>query len=61
MRSIPKAVEEIRAADPGTSITVSTLRRWVKSGKVPAIPNGAHFLINMDVLQEIMAGNDPAQ
>ena len=58
MRSIPKAVEEIKAADPGTSITVSTLRRWVKEGKVPAVQNGTHFLINMEVLHDIMAGKN---
>ena len=57
IRSIPKAVKEIKAEDPGTSISVSTLRRWVKEGKIPHVKNGAHFMVDVDVVNEIMSGS----
>ena len=60
MRSIPKAVEEIRAKDPATCISVCVLRRWVKEGKVPTVKTGKNFLVNLDALEAYMAGGGPA-
>ena len=60
MRSIPKAVEEIRAKDPATCISVCVLRRWVKEGKVPRVKTGKNFLVNMDALEAYMAGGGSA-
>lgn len=56
MRSIPKAVEEIRKKDPETCISVCVLRRWVKEGKVPSVKTGKNFLINVDALERYMEG-----
>lgn len=56
MRSVPKAVEEIRAKDPETCISVCVLRRWVKEGKVPSRKTGKNYLVNMDALEAYMAG-----
>ncbi len=54
MRSIPKAVEEIRAKDPGSCISSSILRRWVKSGQIPCVKTGKNFIVNMDVLENYL-------
>lgn len=51
MRSIPKAVEEIKAKDPETCVSESVLRRWVKSGAVPSVKTGKNFLVNLDALE----------
>lgn len=56
MRSIPKAVEEIRTKDPETCISVCALRRWVKEGKVPSVKTGKNFLVNVDALERYMEG-----
>ena len=47
LRTIPSAVAEIRAADPNTQITVSTLRHLVRNGIIPIIPNGNRPLVDM--------------
>mgnify|MGYP001026096323 FL=1 len=60
MRSIPKAVEEIRAKDPETCISLCVLRRWVKEGKVPSRKTGKNYLVNMDALEAYMAGGGVA-
>lgn len=57
MRSIPKAVAEIRVKDPETNITAGILRRWVKEGKLPMIKTGKNFLVNMELLENYLAGN----
>lgn len=54
MRSIPKAVEEIRKKDPETCVSESVLRRWVKSGTIPSVKTGKNFLVNLDALEAYM-------
>ena len=56
MRTIPKAIEEIRAKDPNTCISATVLRRWVKSGTVPSVKTGKNFLVNIDALESYMEG-----
>ncbi len=34
VRTVPKAVAEIRQNDPNTFITVAIMRRWIKEGYV---------------------------
>ena len=56
MRSIPQAVAELKARDPGTNITVCILRRWVKEGKIKHTKTGKNFIVNMDDLEEYLRG-----
>ena len=58
MRSLPKAVDELRERDPETCISLCVLRRWVKEGKVKSVKTGKNFLVNMDNLEAYMAGGD---
>lgn len=60
MRSLPKAVDELRERDPETCISLCVLRRWVKEGKVKSVKTGKNFLVNMDNLEAYMAGGDSA-
>lgn len=46
MRTIPKAYEEVKRADPNTSLTLRALRRMVKSGEVPCIMVGTKRLVD---------------
>ena len=50
MRTLPQALEEIKKIDPASAISYPTLRRWCKSGYVPFVRNGSHYLVNLDAL-----------
>lgn len=48
IRTIEKAVEELKAVDPQTAITAWALRRLVVSGEIPSRKTGKKYLLNMD-------------
>lgn len=56
IRTIPKAVEEIRAKDPGTCVNYTALRRWVKEGKIRSFDGGKSPLIDLDELEQMVLG-----
>lgn len=47
MRTLPKAVEEVKRYGPDTCINVHALRHWVKQGKIPFVKTGKNFFINI--------------
>ena len=55
MRTIPQAFKEIKAMDPDTSITMSTLRRLVKEGIVETVQVANKRLLNLDLLFDRLA------
>ena len=50
MRTAQGAVATLKEEDPDTQITVSMVRRLVRSGKVPCVSMGRKKLINVDTL-----------
>lgn len=60
IRTIPKAVEEIKAKDPGTCITLNALRQWVRQGLVPSAKAGKNSLVDMDNLEAFLSNGGPA-
>lgn len=61
MRTIPKAYEEVKRADPNTSLTLRALRRMVNSGEVPCVMVGTKILVDLDLLFDVLSGyNDSA-
>ena len=50
MRTLAKAIAEIKAQDPNTALTHNQLRVLVKSGQVPCVMAGRHTLVNLDLL-----------
>lgn len=50
MRTLPEAAAELKSIDENTAVTLSALRRMVKSGELPYIAIGNKRLINFDVL-----------
>lgn len=54
MRTIGKAIAEIKAADPGSGISEYRLRAMVKTGAIPAVYAGNKALVNLDVLLEML-------
>ena len=62
MRTIPKAMEELKKADPETAVTKWALEKWIKSGELPHVKSGAYTLINMDNLYAFLEGKlNPAE
>ena len=61
MRTIPKAYEEVKRADPNTNLTLRALRRMVNSGEVPCVMVGTKRLVDLDLLFDVLSGyNDSA-
>ena len=62
MRFPQQALEELRRIDPQTPVSLSFIRRLVKSGAVPSVPVGAgkRRLVNFDALIEFLS-NPPAE
>ena len=57
MRTLPQAAAELKAADPETAISLSTLRLLVKRGELPAVHIRNRRLIDMDALTAYLKGN----
>nr|DAF53667.1 MAG TPA: hypothetical protein [Siphoviridae sp. ctMRT7]DAV59659.1 MAG TPA: hypothetical protein [Caudoviricetes sp.] len=56
IRTIPKAVAEIKAQDPGSYINERLLRRWLKDGTIKPVKGSyAYTLVNLDELERFLA------
>ena len=56
MRTIPKAFEEIKQADPNTDLTLRALRRMVNNGSIPTVQVGRKRLVDLDLLFDTLSG-----
>lgn len=55
MRTASGALEIIRAADPGTAVTLHYIRKLINTGEIPCVPVGRKKLVNVDRLLEYLA------
>ena len=58
MRTVKRAIDELRKLDSGTDLTEKALRRMISDGTVPSVRVGTKRLINIDLLLEILASGD---
>lgn len=58
VRTIKGALEELKAIDPNTSVTLYAIRKMVKQNKIPYIKTGNKILINMDNLIHYIEGKE---
>jgi hypothetical protein len=57
MRTAARCLEEIRAADPGTEITLHYIRKIIHTKQVPVVEVGRKKLVDVDaVLSYIESG-----
>ena len=56
IRTLPKAVEEIKAKDPGTCVSYTALRRWVKEGRIRSFDGGKSPLVDLDEVERMVTG-----
>ena len=54
LRTIKKAFEEIQKADPNTSVTVYTIRKWCKDGLIRYLTVGSKILVDMGSLNDFI-------
>ena len=59
MRTLPMAMKEIKAADPGTQLTLATLRKLVDRGMIGTVPLGNYRLIDLDKLVALLSDGGP--
>lgn len=58
MKTIPQAVKACKEHDPESYIGITTLRRWLKEGKVKYVMSGKTYLVNMESLEEFLSGRE---
>ncbi len=58
VRTIKGALEELKAIDPNTSVTLYAIRKMVKQNRIPYIKTGNKILINMDNLIHYIEGKE---
>ena len=59
MRTLPMAMKEIKAADPGTQLTLATLRKLVDRGMIGTVPLGNYRLVDLDKLFALLSDGVP--
>lgn len=55
IRTMPKAVDELREADPNTVVTYPRLRRWVKEGRIRSFDGGKSPLVDLDEIERLVS------
>lgn len=61
MRTAPGILEELKALDPNTAVTLSYIRRLINSGRFPVVQVGKKKLVNLDLVLELMENGDAGQ
>lgn len=61
MRTIHKAIEELKNEDPDTALTEYALKRLVVSGEIPCVKAGSKRLVNMDIVRRYLNDTYAAQ
>ncbi len=57
LRIVTEAYAELKKEDPNTSLTLTGLRRLVRSGEIPTIKVGRKSLIDYDKLVQYLSGD----
>ena len=60
MRTATGVVDELRAVDPNTAVSVHLVRRLINSGAVPSVPSGNRKLVSVDAVCEYLASGQAA-
>ncbi len=57
IRTIEKAFQDIKKADPGTCITRNFIRQLVINGNIPSKKSGGRYYFDLDDLLNYLKGN----
>lgn len=56
MRTAERVLEEIKAADPNTEVTLYYIRQMIRAEAVPVVSCGRKKLVNVDSVMNLLAG-----
>ena len=56
MRTAEGALQIIKEMDPGTAVTLRSIRRLINTGTIPCVPVGRKKLVNVDGLLAYLEG-----
>ncbi len=59
-RTIAQLHAEMLAADPGCALTLSALRRLVRSGEIRSCRVGQKYLVTPQAVEDFLTGKAPA-
>ena len=59
MRTLPETAAYLKEQDPQTAVTLTALRRMVKTGELSYVTVGVKRLINLDVLISHLGNETP--
>ena len=52
LRTLPEAINELKAQDPDTAFTLWALRRLIAEGEIPAIRSGRKPLVSIESIEK---------
>lgn len=61
MRTAVKVMDELKALDPDTAVSLHFVRWLIKTRKVPIVEVGRKKLVNLDLLLEYLAQGSPIE
>lgn len=61
MRLYAETINEVKASDPHTALTLCALKRLVRNGDIPSVKIGRKTLINYDALMEYLDSPTPKE
>jgi len=57
IRTINKAIEEIKKEDAGTALSSSRIRKWIADGTIKTVKSGSRNLVDVDeIIEHISRG-----
>lgn len=56
VRSIREVAKYFHDMDPDTQLTEWTIRNMISEGTIPAVKSGGKYLINLDLLLQMLGG-----
>jgi excisionase family DNA binding protein len=57
-RTISEAAAWFREQDPNTCLTVTAIRRLLRTGTVPSVRIGKKYLVTLEALESYLSGSD---
>ena len=54
IRTLKRAIEELKKDDPNCDLTLSALRRKVLSNEIPYSKSGIKYLVDVDIIKDII-------
>ena len=61
MRTAERVLDEIKAADPSTEMTLHHIRQLIRTEAVPVVHCGRKKLVNVDAVIALLAGGSAAE